>query len=310
MPRFHVQRSIDINATPESVFETVADYGTWKTWSPWLCAEPDAEVTVTDDPSSVGSIYSWSGEIVGAGEIEHRQLESPRVIEDELRFTKPFRSQSRVVFKIEPAGEGAKITWHMHGSLPWFLFWMIPQMEIFVGMDYQRGLRMLKELLETGQILSKTTIQGVDSVGPLRMAGVRKTCSVSDVGPSMEAAFSEATQKFQQAGLSTDGEGITVYHKFDLKAQTFDYTSGFLLPDSAGSVPADLTSWSIPHTKVLRTEHIGSCDNLGNAWSAANQYVRYKKLKQSKILTFEIYKNDPHETSPADLRTEIYLPLK
>ena len=68
-------------------------------------------------------------------------------------------------------------------------------MEVFIGMDYERGLKMLKEWIETGQVLSKTTIPGVESVGPLRMAGVRKTCPISEVGPSMGAAFAEATQK-------------------------------------------------------------------------------------------------------------------
>jgi effector-binding domain-containing protein len=90
----------------------------------------------------------------------------------------------------------------------------------------------------------------------------------------------------------------------------FDYTSGFAIPDSANSVPAELSSWSIPTTKALSVEHIGSYEHLGNAWSAANQFARYKGLKQSRVGTFEIYKNDPKETAPADLHTEIFLPLK
>ena len=55
-------------------------------------------------------------------------------------------------------------------------------------MDYERGLRMLKEWIETGEILSETTIRGIETVGPLRMAGVRKTCPVSEIGTSMKAA--------------------------------------------------------------------------------------------------------------------------
>ena len=192
MPRYDVQRSIQINAPPEQVFETVSDYGSWTTWSPWLCAEPDAQVTVSGDSSSVGSIYSWKGKIVGEGELEHRQLQPGRLIEDEIRFVKPFRSQSQVAFELEAVGEGTKITWQMRGSLPWFLFWMLPQMEVLIGMDYERGLKMLKEWIETGQILSQTKIRGVESVGPLQMAGVRKSCAMSEIGPSMEAAFAEA----------------------------------------------------------------------------------------------------------------------
>lgn len=57
-------------------------------------------------------------------------------------------------------------------------------------------------------------------------------------------------------------------------------------------------------------EHVGSYSHLGNAWSAANQFARDKKLKQSKVGAFELYKNDPKDTTAADLRTEIFLPLK
>ena len=309
MPRYHVQRSIDINASPQKVFETVSDFGTWTTWSPWLCAEPDAKVTVSADASSVGSVYSWQGELVGQGEIEHRQLQPGQLIEEEIRFVKPFKSTSQVSFDMEPSGDGAKLTWHMRGALPWFLFWMRPQMEVFIGMDYERGLSMLKEWMETGQIHSQTKIRGIESVGPLRMAGVRKTCSIREVGPSMEGAFAEAAQALSQHSIPTDQGAMSVYHKFDMKAQTFDHTSGFMVPDAA-DLPSELSSWSIPSVQALCVEHIGSYHNLGNGWSAAHQYARYKKLKQSRVGTFEIYRNDPDNTAPSDLVTEIYLPLK
>jgi hypothetical protein len=62
--------------------------------------------------------------------------------------------------------------------MPWFLFWMISQMEVFIGMDYERGLKMLKEWIETGSILSTTKICGIESVGPLKMAGLRNRSRV------------------------------------------------------------------------------------------------------------------------------------
>jgi effector-binding domain-containing protein len=310
MPRYHVQRSIQINAPSARVFDAIADYRTWTTWSPWLCAEPGAKVNVSANPSSVGSIYSWQGEIVGQGEIEHRRLQPGRLVEDELRFIKPFRSRSEAAFEMAPDGEGTRLTWHMRGSLPWFLFWMRPQMEIFIGMDFERGLKMLKEWIETGQILSKTTIRGVNSVGPMQIAGVRKTCTLRDIGPSMDAAFAEARQKLPAHNLPADGEPVSVYHKFDMKTQSFDYTSGFSLPKGSHSVPTELSSWSIPAMQALCVEHTGSYNHLGNAWSAAHQVARCKKLKQGKVGMFEIYKNDPNQVSPADLRTEIFLPLK
>ena len=310
MPKYHVCRSIQIQESPQKVFETVADFGTWTTWSPWLCAEPEAEVKVTENASSVGSVYSWNGKLVGQGEIEHRKLEPGRLIDEEIRFVKPFKSRSDVAFEMEPVGDGTKLTWHMRGALPWFMFWMKPLMQSFISMDYDRGLKMLKEWIETGQILSKTQIRGVESIGPLRVAGVRRKCRLSEVGPSMQAGCAEAKNKLSENNLPTDGEMISVYHNFNLKSQVFDYTIGFAIPETAISVPSDLSEWSLPAVKALHVDHIGSYDHLGNAWSAANQVARYKKLKQSKVGAFEIYKNDPKETPVVGLLTEIYLPLR
>ncbi len=310
MPKFHVQRSTTIEASLDKVFEVVSDYSTWTTWSPWLCAEPTAKVTVSEDSTSVGSTYAWEGEITGAGEMEHLQLEPGVHIEDEIRFLKPWKSVSKVSFDFESAGDGTKITWHMNGSMPWYMFWMIPMMEPYIGMDYERGLKMLKEWIETGEIQTKTNIRGVESIGPLRVAGVRKTCSFDNIGTSMKEAFEEASGKFEEQSISIEGHGISIYHDMNMKAKTFDYTSGFVLGDSVGEVPAGLSTWSIPSVQALVTEHHGRYDHLGNAWSAANQHARYKKLKQSKAGAFEIYTNDCDTTPPAELETIIYLPLK
>ncbi len=310
MPRYHVQRSIEINLDSATVFDTIADYGTWTKLSPWLCAEPTANVTISSDGQSIGSVYAWQGEVVGHGEIEHKQLEPGRRIDDEIRFLKPFKSVSQVLFEIEPTTNGSKVTWHMIGSLPWFMFWMTSMMEAWIGMDYERGLKILKELLETGTILSETNVRGIQSVGPMRMAGVRASAHMSNVGPSMHAAVESATKLMQQNNLPTDGQMISVCHHLDMKKQILDFTSGFVIPAATGSLPSGLSEWSLPETKAFCVEHVGSYQNLGNAWSAANQHTRYKKLKQSKAGAFELYINNPENTAVEDLRTEIYLPLK
>jgi len=310
MPQFQVQRSVQIAASPEEVFDKVSDFNHWTTWSPWLLADPNAQVTVTNNADDVGALYAWSGEVVGAGEIEHKRLDRPHQIEDELRFAKPMRSVSKVVFQLQPVGSHTQLTWRMDGALPWFMFWMRPMMETLIGMDYARGLAMLKEWIETGNIQSRTTVTGVTSVGPLTMLGVRGSCSASEVGESMEGAFKQASELFERYNLPTDGGMISVYTRFGMKAGTFDYISGYLIPDSVETPSGELSRWSLPAGQAFRVEHVGSYAHLGNAWSIANQIARYKKLKQSRLGTFELYKTTPPETPDAELRTEIYLPLR
>lgn len=309
MPAYVVERSIVIEASPEKVFDIVSDFSTWTKWSPWLIAEPDATVTVSDDPSSVGSTYSWVGRVTGEGGMTHQQLISPSKIVSEIRFVKPFKSVAAVGFDLEPSGSGTKITWAMRGSMPWFLFWMIPSLKSFIGMDYARGLKMLKEWIETDQILSTNEVVGPSQVGPLRMAGIRQTCEMKDIGPVMGQAIEKARQELETAGVCPDGQVMSVYHSFNVKELTFDFTAGFIV-DDASAVPDSLSVWSTPETRAFHVRHVGRYEHLGNPWAIAHQHVRYRKLKQKKMGTFEIYRNSPEDVSEADLHTDIYLPLK
>lgn len=132
---------------------------------------------------------------------------------------------------------------------------------------------------------------------------------MEDIGPSMDKAFQEAKAKLAAHQIPTQGEAVSVYHRVALRARTFDYTAGFAVPEST-TVLDGLSDWALPRGKTLVVEHLGRYEHLGNAWSAAYQHARYKKLRQSKAGVFEIYRNDPHQTAARGLRTEIFLPLK
>lgn len=309
MPSYLVERSIFIDAPPEKVFEVVSDFGTWTAWSPWLIAEPDAKVTVSDDRASVGSTYAWEGEVTGAGGMTHQELTSPSRIVSEIRFLKPFKSVAEVGFDLTAEGSGTKITWSMNGSMPWFLFWMIPSLKSFIGMDYVRGLKMLKEWIETGRVLSDNNIVGPTSVGPVRMAGVRQTCEMKDIGPVMNQAIEQAKQQLEAAGLCPEGRVMAVYHGFDVKRLTFDFTAGYMI-DQDVTPPSTMSVWAMPESQAFQVTHTGRYEHMGNPWSIAHQHIRYRKLKQQKIGTFEIYHNCPDDVPEEELLTDIYLPLR
>ena len=55
MPKFHVEKSILIDAPVSKVYECVSNLNHWNKWSPWLVLEPGATFNVADD----GQSYSW-----------------------------------------------------------------------------------------------------------------------------------------------------------------------------------------------------------------------------------------------------------
>lgn len=311
MPSYHVAKSVWIDASPDQVFEVVRDYNTWTTWSPWLLADPEAKVTVSADPSSVGSTYAWEGPVTGQGLLTHLQMTPSSAIDDDLQFIKPFKAMAKTGFQFKPARQGTELTWSMDGNMPWFLFWMVPMMKTFIGMDYLRGLMMIKDWVEKGSIPSRSIVHGVEQVGPIRMAGIVGSGPIETIGDSMDQTFKLAKAEFDRLKIPMDAPMISVYTKFRVGQGIFDYISGFIIPQSyqvdSGS---KLKVWSIPRRDAFRVEHIGSYRHLGNGWSVANQIARHRKLKQHKCGTFELHRNTPEDTPESELRTDIFLPLK
>lgn len=311
MPKYHVVESIHIDAPVERVFQTVLDFGTWARWSPWLISDPQANVTVSSNASSVGSRYAWRGTVTGEGEIVHEKVEPCRLIEDRLEFIKPFASKSKVLWELSPSSNGTQLTWSMDSALPWFLFLLVPTMKTFLGMDFRRGLTMLKDWIESGSIPSRCVVHGIESLEPMHMAGIVGSASVDSVGTAMEKSLEEAAREFRRQGLSMDGPVVSVYTRFRVAEKRFEYLSGYVLPPSSTVEPVSpLKRWSLPSKKAFRVEHIGSYRHLGNGWSVANQLARHQKLRQCTQGTFEIYRNSPQEVPEDELRTDIYLPVK
>jgi hypothetical protein len=311
MPKIQLVRSVAIDAPPERVFEVLANYQTWSTWSPWLIADPQAQVIVSASPNTVGSTYHWAGTVTGEGELVHKRLQPDSLIEDDLTFLKPFKSKAKTSFRLRSEGQATKVEWSMDTNLPWFLFWMVPMMKTFIGMDYQRGLCMLKDWIETGAIPSRVNVHGPAPVESFKMAGLAATSPVDNIGPSTEQTLSHAQSKFHKLGIPTSGAMLSVYTKFDVKQGVFHYISGYIIPETV-AIPADsgLTTWTLQASSAFRVEHVGAYRHLGNGWFVANQLVRHRKLKPCRTGTYEIYRTTPAETAEAELVTDIYLPLR
>lgn len=310
MPGYQIARTVEIAASPQRVFDFVADYATWTTWSPWLIADPAAKVTVSSPANQTGSTYAWDGSVTGQGELHHRRLVPGKLVEDELRFIKPFKSICSTSFELQPTSQGTRVTWNMQGKMPWFMFWMIPMLKTFVGMDYQRGLAMIKDQIETGSIPSRVDVLKAQPIGPLRVAGIADSAPVDQVGQRMDQTFEQARRQFAAAGLRP-GTPISVYTKFQVGKGIFEYLSGFELSAEQSLPPGTgLKLWEMPAVQAFQVRHTGSYHHLGNGWSVANQLVRHAKLKQRRCGTFEIYRNSPGEVPDSELVTDIYLPLK
>lgn len=308
---YHVKRSISINAPKSKSFDLVADFNTWKSWSPWLCMEPDAEVKITNNGVNEGAINSWVGQLVGSGEIEHIKIENNNSIDQEIRFIKPFKSKSKVYWIFADQGDGCEITWGMQGKMPFLFKFMAKNMEPWIGMDYDRGLKMLKDLLEIGSIASNIKIEGSVNVPHESYIGIKTQAPMNDLAPSMQKCFGKLKQLSKEKSINFE-KSVSIYHNFDFTQPDCNYTAGIISPHIDLAADSGMYNGNIENQKAIKVTFLGDYKHIGNAWSAAYAFARHKKIKiRKKQDPFEFYLTDPElETDPNKWISEIYLPIK
>jgi effector-binding domain-containing protein len=309
MPVYHVERSVRIDANESQVRPAIQDFGEWPKWSPWLCMEPTAKVNVFGTPGQTDHGYDWDGELVGAGSMKIASVAAGRQAMD-LAFTRPFKSKAKVLFEIKPLGDSqTEVTWHMDGKMPFFLFFMIGTMKALIGMDYARGLKMLKEYVETGAVHSKVEIVGVVDVSQTHYLGVEARCAMDEIGDSMRQTMPAAHTCATENQMEIQGPPGALYHNVDLKQQQCHYTA-IVQTKSLAEIDG-VTTGTIGPCRALKIIHRGNYQHLGNAWSTAMAYQRSKKLKPLKSqCAFELYPNDPGDTPEEDWITEIFVPVR
>lgn len=309
MPAYNVERTILIHKPIDEVHAVLKDFRQWPAWSPWLIMEPAAKLDYSANQGKVGSSYTWDGELVGKGSLTLRDL-SDHKIDMDLLFLSPFKSKARTFFNLMPEDQATRVSWSMDGKMPFFLFFMVKKMKAWIGMDYERGLSMLKEYIETGSVSSQVEIIGKSSTQPTHYIGLRETCRFEDIGEIMPGHFEKLSHYLDDNDLPKDITPFAIYHFMDMYSQKIGFTSAIPVSPNV-KCPDGFECGEIPATKSIQINHTGSYPHLGNAWSAGMSYINAKKLKQQKTpMGYEYYLNDPKEIAPEELHTEIFIPLK
>ena len=307
MPKINVKKSIQINAPVEKVFNTLNDFHNWKAWSPWLITDPEATVTVNDD----GKYYEWNGKRTGSGNMTVTNESAPNSVDYDLLFLKPWKSKAKVRFEFAAKDGGTEVSWFMDSSLPFFMFWMKKMMTAFIGMDYERGLNMLKEYIEDGEIKSKLEFLGDEQFPGGQFIGIKRHSTMDTFGPEMAKDFEKLMAYVEENKLEISGYPFSQYHKFDMVKQKVDYTGGVPVNKVPDNLPADFIVGNLPASKVHKVRHIGAYKHLGNAWTTLYTMQRNKEFKSVKNYhPFEMYINSPGEVAEKDLKTDICFAVK
>lgn len=305
MPKTYVKRSVIIDSPIEKIFPLVNNFTNWTAWSPWAILEKEAKVNVKKD----GKFFEWEGTRIGSGNMTITSEKVNESIHADLTFLKPWKSHAKIVYTFKKINNSTEVSWEMHSSLPFFMFWMKQMMQNMIGMDFDRGLKMLKDLVETGSVKCKldhdptAIFKGEDYIG------FSTTSSIDKIGVEMSETILKLKSFIKENNINSNGEVVTIYHKWDIKKMMATYTVGVFVESIPSQLPADMKSGSIETTSVNSVRLTGDYEHIGNAWSMQMMMQRNKEFKQNKKMDpFEIYKNSPYNTASEELVTEVMFP--
>lgn len=307
MPKLTVERSVVIDAPIESIFEHVRNFRHWPDWSPWLIIEKEAQVDFASD----GNSYCWKGDVVGSGEIRLLEEIENKRLRLELSIFKPWKSKSDVRFEFLGKGESTEVRWKMKGSLPFFLFFMRRMMEALIGMDYERGLGMLKDFSETGLVASSLEFFPKETYCGGRYVAVVRDCQIAELGDAMEQDFGALAEHFEGNAIELSAKPFSIYSKWDMSEGTAQYSACFPVKEKPDALAAPFVYGELPELNAFVVQHTGAYRHLGNAWSAGMMRGRQKVFKQSKKLyPFEVYETEIGSVPDAEIVTKIFFPIK
>lgn len=308
MPRMNLERSVVINADIDKIYKNINDFHNWQSWSPWLVLDPDAKVNVRED----GKYYNWEGEYLGSGEMTVANEVENKSMSADLLFLKPWKSKAKIAFTLEKTEEGVRVGWSMESSLPFFMFWMKKMMISLISMDYDRGLTMLKDKSELGEIPAKLTFQGFKSFKGCKYIGIKSSSTIEGMSVSMEKNYTQLmTYIMDGRQENMDGDPMSIYHKWDMVNRKTEYTACIPVHEISNDLPEGFITGSVPSTKVHSIHLKGPYRYIGNIWSAQYSRMRGKAFKGNKqIHPMEVYLNSPTNTAENDLETEVWFSVK
>lgn len=146
------EKSIEINAPIEMVWENVNSLSDMDKWSPWNQYDPTMKKEIIGTDGTVGAKQIWESDVdeVGNGSQTIAKLDAPNLIETDLKFLTPYESEAKGYVKLEEKDNKTIATWGFSSEMPYpvNLMKLFTNMEDMMDKDWNNGLTKLKEISE------------------------------------------------------------------------------------------------------------------------------------------------------------------
>lgn len=306
---YEVERSITIHSPRELVFDHVKYWRNWQDWSPWAKLDSAMQVTIEGIDGQEGSLYKWSGEKTGKGEMINTGIKENAEIDYHLHFLEPMDSESEGYVRLVDKDGGSsatKVAWGMYGkeSFPWNVFMLVMNMDKMVGKDFERGLELLKELSDKEAAdVNKYQVKSLD-YGTKNYAVIREVVPFTQIADFFTRSFPKIGKVLKENKVKMNGAPLGLYFSYDEQKQITDMAAAVQVSKKVES--GEIKMFSMPAGKSYVIDYYGPYAQSAAAYKALDLYFHENNLKR-KAPVIEEYITDPlMEPDSSKWLTKIY----
>jgi effector-binding domain-containing protein/uncharacterized protein YndB with AHSA1/START domain len=308
----HVERSVVIEAPQATVFTVLNGFRQFPRWSPWADLDPGAATSLEGPAAGVGAKMSWSGNAeVGSGSQEILESVPHRRIRLRLTFG-DFPGDFAATYMLAAEGSGTRVTWGFdadYGSSVFGRYFGLLS-DAMLGPDYEKGLGRLMAFVES---LPQADFSGLSfettasTAQPLLLLTVRSADDANAIGVALGVAYGRLSGHISAQRLAQAGPPIAIHNGEYGGAVSLDAA----IPVDRSDVPvsAPIRAGSSYEGRVLKAVHTGDYSGLPAARAKVRAYLATAGLEQVGPL-WEQFISDPGATPPAELVTNIFVPIR
>lgn len=303
--KYYIERTIDINAPVDLVYNQVADLNNYHEWNPW--AKQDNKATHSVTGAGIGQVYKWKGDTVGEGSLTNVKFIENRQIDQDLFFLSPWESKAYNGVKFEPIQNGTKVIWIMEGDLDYPIGrYMKMMIESQVTKDFDDGLKYLKERCEA---INQEIISIYDF--PLtKFYAIEESVNNADEGKTkVKNAIDELEAFFSKNKIKKINPVSSYTNSYDLKTGKWDFL--VIMPVESNDIKTEgrIIPFEITAQKSVKAIHKGPLSSAQLTYDKMYEFIKSNGLKASKK-SYEINLNHYSAENEEDYLTEIYIFLE
>ncbi|HYW94449.1 MAG TPA: GyrI-like domain-containing protein [Bacteroidales bacterium] len=305
-----ISAETDINLPRTKVFRDVVSFTDRSFWDPWISIDSTAETSVDFEDMYAGTRFSWTGKVVGTGEITVDSTDFGNYISSTIRFGGQ-KTPAKVTWRFKGDNQTTHVIWTFQSSARYPLGrYALLFLKKQIKKRYTRGLENLSKRLDQKDI-SLSSLSGFTIVNRPEMSAMIASASgdMKQVTAQFDSLFASITRVVSGQSLEVTGPPFSYF--FDLKQDTGNVTVYCGLPvRKTGQPAANVSAITFPSFRAVKAIHTGPYDELPESYRKMMAYITKNHLKATGE-AWEFYLTDPQvEPIVTSWKTEIYLPVE